>query len=122
MSGRPETAALEPCPFCGAPLTIRAGVNAYGRCDTEGCWVASRAIIVPFDDPKQVVAWNTRAPTDLERELADHIAEQITHVEQRIRDGREMGASIWRIALEDVARENRALLAKVRARDGGANG
>jgi hypothetical protein len=45
--------------------------------------------------------------------LRDHIAEQITHVEQRIKDGDEMGPRIWRIALEDVARENRAVLATV---------
>lgn len=43
--------------------------------------------------------------------LRDHIAEQITFAESRIQDGRDMGASIWRIALEDVARENRDVLA-----------
>jgi hypothetical protein len=49
----------------------------------------------------------------LEREnaaLREHIAEQITHVETRIQDGIEMGATVWRIALEDVARENRNAL------------
>lgn len=42
--------------------------------------------------------------------LRDHIAEQITHVETRIQDGRELGAKVWRIALEDVVRENLAAL------------
>lgn len=45
--------------------------------------------------------------------LRAHIAEQITHVETRIADGKEMGASVWRIALEDVARENRQALSDV---------
>jgi hypothetical protein len=49
-------------------------------------------------------------PVDETERLRAHIAEQIEHVEQRIKDGVEMGATIWRIALEDVARENRAAL------------
>lgn len=43
--------------------------------------------------------------------LREHIAEQVTHVETRIQDGIELGATVWRIALEDVARESRAALA-----------
>jgi hypothetical protein len=46
---------------------------------------------------------------DVER-LRAHIAEQIEHAEQRIADGQSMGAAIWRIALEDILRENRAAL------------
>ncbi len=42
--------------------------------------------------------------------LREHLSEQITHVEARIKDGQEMGAAVWRIALEDVVRENRAAL------------
>jgi hypothetical protein len=42
--------------------------------------------------------------------LVDHIAEQITHIETRVKDGTEMGASIWRLALEDIVRENRQVL------------
>lgn len=52
---------LEGCPFCGIALTIREGVNSSGRCDTEGCWMNARKCVVPFDDPRQVKAWNTRA-------------------------------------------------------------
>lgn len=44
-------------------------------------------------------------------DLVEHIREQIAHVEQRIADGKELGATVWRLALEDVARENRAILA-----------
>lgn len=52
---------LKPCPFCGAPLYIRSGVNAYGRCETEGCWLHARKITVPLHDPVQVAAFNIRA-------------------------------------------------------------
>lgn len=50
------------------------------------------------------------AATDEVDRLRAYIAEQIQHVENRIADGKEAGATIWRIALEDVARENRAVL------------
>ncbi len=53
--------------------------------------------------------------------LREHLAEQITHVEARIKDGQEMGAAVWRIALEDVARENRVALADT-VRGEGENG
>lgn len=52
------------------------------------------------------------APTPEARALRAHIAEQITHAENRIQDGIEMGASVWRIALEDIVREGRAALTK----------
>ena len=42
--------------------------------------------------------------------LREHIAGQVTHVETRIQDGIEMGATVWRIALEDNVRENRKAL------------
>ncbi|MGH8010350.1 MAG: hypothetical protein ACREQ3_25430 [Candidatus Binatia bacterium] len=51
---------LKPCPFCAKPLTVRNGVNPYGRCDTEGCWMAEAKIGISCDDPKQVERWNTR--------------------------------------------------------------
>lgn len=44
--------------------------------------------------------------------LREHIREQIEHVDTRIQDGIEMGATVWRIALEDVARENRNALSQ----------
>lgn len=43
--------------------------------------------------------------------LRAHITEQITIVETRIKDGDEMGARVWRIALEDVASEAQTALA-----------
>lgn len=42
--------------------------------------------------------------------LREHVADQITYVETRIQDGIEMGATVWRIALEDNVRENRKAL------------
>lgn len=51
----------------------------------------------------------TKLRAEVER-LRDHIEEQTEHVEQRIKDGIELGAIVWRITLEDVARENRAAL------------
>lgn len=60
---------------------------------------------------RDIVAYTPKqaTPTD-EAVLADHIREQITHVEQRIQDGHDLGAAVWRIALEDVVRENKAIL------------
>jgi hypothetical protein len=40
----------------------------------------------------------------------DHIAEQITFAETRIQDGIELGATVWRLALEDIVRENKVTL------------
>lgn len=54
------TYELKSCPFCAKPLTVRNGVNSYGRCDTEGCWMAEAKIGISCDDPKQVDRWNTR--------------------------------------------------------------
>ncbi len=54
------TFELKSCPFCAKPLTVRNGVNPYGRCDTEGCWMAEAKIGISCDDPKQVERWNTR--------------------------------------------------------------
>ena len=65
----------------------------------------------PPSDPLAEAALT--AIEQLEARIADlegHIGEQATHVETRIQDGIEMGATVWRIALEDVARENRQAL------------
>jgi hypothetical protein len=40
-----------------------------------------------------------------------HIEEHITFAETRIQDGKELGATVWRIALEDMAKESREVLA-----------
>lgn len=42
--------------------------------------------------------------------LAAHLREQSTHLTTRISDGDEMGGRVWRIALEEAVRENRAVL------------
>jgi len=42
------------------------------------------------------------------------------HAENRIQDGKEIGASVWRIALEDIVREARAAIAAAKGgRDAG---
>lgn len=46
---------LKACPFCTKPLTIRGGRNPYGRCDTDGCWMNARMIVVVMHDPAQVL-------------------------------------------------------------------
>lgn len=56
-----ERVRLEPCPFCGVPLTVRPSVNEVGLCDTPGCWMNQRMIGVVLDDPNQVQGWNRRA-------------------------------------------------------------
>ena len=53
---------LEPCPFCHRPLYIRQGVNAYGQCETRGCWTHDRKVTVSLSDPYQVAQWNRRGP------------------------------------------------------------
>lgn len=50
------------------------------------------------------------AEHDRANRLAAHLREQATHLTTRIADGDEMGASVWRIALADAVRENRAAL------------
>jgi|GEM_PF-2688923 len=57
---------LKPCPFCSTPLTIRGGVNPYGRCNTDGCWMMEAKLSVVCDDPKQVERWNTRPAAPVE--------------------------------------------------------
>ncbi len=69
------TYELKSCPFCAKPLAVRNGVNPYGRCDTEGCWMAEAKIGISCDDPKQVERWNTRpapAATDTGLETVEH--------------------------------------------------
>lgn len=60
LLGRPP--ALRVCPFCGvAPQSMWRRVNPHAGCATDGCWGA-KLPRVALDDPKQVAAWNTRAP------------------------------------------------------------
>lgn len=68
MTDQPEKALL-PCPFCGQPLAYTSGkLNISGRCDTKDCWLHERKIAIPIDDPRQVSAFNTRAPSGVEGE------------------------------------------------------
>lgn len=71
---------LKPCPMCNRPLTVSLGVNPTARCNTPDCWISERRIGIPLDDPKQVAAWNTRAPavdTDRRERLIDIAAKAL---------------------------------------------
>lgn len=88
----------------------------------KACPDISHARIVAPEDrvPEVVMPTATRdalcariaTQQDAIDELVAHIREQSTHCQTRIQDGIEMGATVWRLALEDVARENAALLSK----------
>lgn len=71
---------LEPCPFCAQPLTARGGINPYGFCETDGCWLSGARIGITCDDPKQVERWNTRPTpaTGIEDLLKKTVAAFIT--------------------------------------------
>lgn len=85
------TFQLKSCPFCAKPLTIRNGVNPYGRCDTEGCWMAEAKIGISCDDPKQVERWNTRpAPAATDTGLVT------AKVEHRVHFGEDGNPTEWR--------------------------
>lgn len=56
---------LEPCPFCGQPLTLKiARANPSGRCKTPECTGASLPVL-NLDEPDKIAAWNRRAPPAL---------------------------------------------------------
>lgn len=76
--------------------------------------LAAGQALVPFaaEEAFAAVIQQAFAERDGEIErLREHISEQIAFVETRVQDGVEMGAAVWRIALGDVARENRQALA-----------
>ena len=50
------------------------------------------------------------ALTERVRVLMEYLGEQAAFAQTRIQDGIEMGATVWRIALEDIARENHTAL------------
>ena len=61
--GSETVGGVEPCPFCGKALHVAGGCNPYATCRTDGCWMASRQIAIPLDDPNQVGPWNQRTLT-----------------------------------------------------------
>lgn len=119
-----ERAQLEPflhwvaCPHCNGTAVNLTGGDFCPVCQRSGRVLASTAnilrtalIFADMDGSKRAAM--VAKVQALEAELAgvrSHISEQIAHVETRIQDGDEMGARVWRIALEDVAREGRAIL------------
>lgn len=51
---------LEPCPFCGKPLTLGSRkINPKAYCEIEDCY-GRKMSVVNLDDPICVKAWNTR--------------------------------------------------------------
>jgi len=42
--------------------------------------------------------------------LRDHVEGQVEHAETRIKDGIALGATVWRLALEDIVSEGRAAI------------
>ncbi|WP_260581222.1 Lar family restriction alleviation protein [Sphingopyxis sp. PET50] len=121
---------LKPCPFCGGAAAFKSGFTDgrdIGRVLCTGCQASAYQFVRPKADA--IAAWNARAEiSSLRGEAADelaalrervavleeHIREQSEHCRVRIQDGIELGATVWRLALEDVARENAALLAHPR--------
>jgi hypothetical protein len=64
---------LLPCPHCGAGLTLRGGVNSYGRHPKSDC-IGARMPVVNI--PDDVERWNTRAaPIDTK---SDPLREALT--------------------------------------------
>jgi hypothetical protein len=57
-----EQTKLEPCPFCGKPLTAKRWLKPFAQCQTEGCF-GRKIPVVSLDVPSDVEAWNTRAST-----------------------------------------------------------
>jgi hypothetical protein len=50
---------------------------------------------------------------ELIKELVEHIRDHARFAVVRIQDGKDMGAAVWRIALEDMAAESCELLARI---------
>lgn len=59
----------------------------------------------------------TERDAEIER-LRDHIFGHAVFAEYSIKDGIEMGASVWRIALENIAKENRSALSTTKTDEG----
>ena len=65
----------------------------------------------------QLAAENISLRQEIQR-LREHVSEHITFAETRIQDGIDLGATVWRLALEDIAKENRAALSSQENKDG----
>lgn len=74
---------------------------SYELVNPDGPEAADR--ITSLEDEKRVLA------ADNER-LRDHIFGHAEFAEYRIKDGIELGATVWRLALEDIAKESRTAL------------
>ncbi|HDR9065529.1 TPA: Lar family restriction alleviation protein [Burkholderia contaminans] len=58
---------LEPCPFCGNELHVKANrANPSARCVTDGC-KGKQLPVLNLDQPEDIAAWNRRAPVETSR-------------------------------------------------------
>ena len=133
VRARYTAAEVPPCRVCGKDLCIqsmKAGETIWGcdglEPDNEGMLRRapdydpsnshySRSLFDqrPVGDVEVLEALSVLASLQARVERLElHICEQVTHAETRIADGKELGATVWRIALEDIVRENVAALAK----------
>lgn len=107
---RPSVQSVQPSPSGDA---VQAAKSALGSTLDEEGHRFDRTFTDDELSRAATAALSAAYPVMVGRieELEGYVREQIAHVEARIDDGKEMGASVWRIALEDVARKNRAILA-----------
>lgn len=127
-AGAPPTSPdeLEPCWCCGVPLTVLRDANPRAVCDTEGCWMNSRVMVVLLDDPTQVREWNTRAAPEpnAPEALPDLVKAAQGVIDRkfstyRTRNGREVsieaddGEKCWIVHSDDMF-ELEAALAKAK--------
>jgi hypothetical protein len=90
--GMIEMGELRKCPFCGEALEVRNTVNPYGRCQTAGCFMGDRAILI--NDPRQVDSWNRRAREALSLASGEddkRIGEIVTRLYRRFKGWSERG-------------------------------
>lgn len=90
---------------------FQAAIDAINPSSTDEEW--TRLLAEAMNAADDLSALRERVAA-----LEDHIREQSDHVRTRIKDGDELGARVWRIALEDVLHENFTILAKQGGEDG----
>jgi hypothetical protein len=81
---------------------------------TEGVWLSGSQWRVVRAALATVAAANDVGVADAACEALEGIAE---HAETRIKDGKDLGANIWKIALEDTVRDARAAICLLSQKD-----
>jgi Lar family restriction alleviation protein len=108
--------ALLPCPFCGgsAKHYHRPDTTGWSNTDWVSCSDDDCGVSTALEEAKAgaIATWNRRAgQAHAYSALLATLEDVLYQAETRIKDGKEMGASVWRIALEDIVREARAAIA-----------